>query len=177
MILVLSEGASVVSTIEARTKHHRHYMEGSRPFEKKKAAAVDDASKTSFKSTSPLLIAHLPTLLAQKTEHQVALSTLPTLLVQKSEQQAAAKVGVKCFGICTALLIIGAVAATGGAVTAGILLSNANAGLQKLETVADSETEYGVSNCFENHGKKIIKKYLTWHEQEQGDCSFVGRFT
>ena len=82
-----------------------------------------------------------------------------------------------CFGICTAVLIIGAVAATGGAVTAGVLLANANAGLQKLETVADSETEYGVSNCFENHGKKIIKKYLTWHEQEQGDCSFVGRFT
>ena len=38
-----------------------------------------------------------------------------------------------CFGICTALLIIGAVAATGGAVTAGVLLANANAGLQKLD--------------------------------------------
>ena len=60
-----------------------------------------------------------------------------------------AQLGVKCYGICTALVIISAVAATGGAVAAGVLLANANAGLQQLGTVADANTEHGVSNCFE----------------------------
>jgi len=143
--LIFGEATAVARTIKQRTYENSQFLKGNRR-QQHAAAPARSSSAPSIAIASNVAVA------AAATSPAVV---LPTLLVEKVAANAhvnvatSAQLGVGCFGICTALIIIGCVAA-GGAVGASVAgLFDATGALAPLNAVVEANGEFQVGNCFD----------------------------
>ena len=146
--LIFGEATTVARTIKQRTYENSQFLKGNR----RQQHAATTARSSSSTSGGSIAIASNVAVAAAATSPAVV---LPTLLVEKVAANAhvnvatSAQLGVGCFGICTALIIIGCVAA-GGAVGASVAgLFDATGALAPLNAVVEANGEFQVGNCFD----------------------------
>jgi hypothetical protein len=145
--LIFGEATAVARTIKQRTYENSQFLKGNR---RQQHAATDARSSSS--SGGSIAIASNVAVAAAATSPAVV---LPTLLVEKVAANAhvnvatSAQLGVGCFGICAALMIIGCVALVGVAAASGQGLFDATGALAQLNAVVDANGEFQVGNCFD----------------------------
>lgn len=140
--LIFGEATTVARTIKQRRYENSQFLKGHR--HQRHAAA------RSSSSSGTIAVASNVAVVAAATSPAVV---LPTLLVEKVAANAhvttSAQLGVGCFGICTALIIIGAVAAGGAGIASTAGLFDATGALAQLNAVVEANGEFQVGNCFD----------------------------